>query len=317
MTNTWRRAYAWVCAIPPRVLLVGKLAFGLIAIAVVSKMVDWPSTFARLNGLFLPILAGIALAVVSVTMMALRWKLLIGTETPRRFSFMTAFRGACLGLFCNLALPGIVGGDAARAHYASVRAQITYPRSFLIVFTERLFGLIGTFLLLGIGLALNDHLERFTSVPAAQLALGLGVAGAVITLGVVLTRRFTKIPLLLFPVLLLVSIAGQSADFILVHFYGRAVSVDIPLEMLLLVIPLVFLASFIPLTPGGHGLREAVLTGLLTVGGVPVGEAALIALMVLVTKISSALLSGLVVLGDTDPLRNAKDAVTAPAQRSG
>ncbi len=170
---------------------------------------------------------------------------------------------------------------------------------------------------MGIGLALNDHLERFTSVPAAQLALGLAVAGGVIVLGVVLTRRFTQFPLLLFPVLLLVSIAGQSTDFILVHFYGRAVSVDIPLEMLLLVIPLVFLASFIPLTPGGHGLREAALTGLLTVGGIPVSEAALIALMVLVTKISSGLLSGLVVLGDTDPLRNAKEAVAAPARRGG
>jgi uncharacterized membrane protein YbhN (UPF0104 family) len=315
MTDARRRAYAWVCAIPPRVLLAGKLTFALIAIAVVAKMVDWPSTLARLDGLFLPILAGIALAVPVVMVMALRWKLIMGTETPQRFSFGTAFRGWCLGAFCNLVLPGIVASDAARAHYASVRAHIKYPRSFLVVMTERLFGLLSILLLAGIGVALNDHLDRFTSIPAAQLALGLVVAGAVTVAGVALTRRYTHVPLILFPVLLLLSIAGQSSDYLLVHFYGQAVSVDVPLDTLLLVIPLVFLASFIPLVPGGYGVREATLTGLLTVAGIPVSEAALIALMLFVTKIGSSLLSGLILISSGYELRNVRRAAAQPARR--
>jgi uncharacterized membrane protein YbhN (UPF0104 family) len=46
------------------------------------------------------------------------------------------------------------------------------------------------------------------------------------------------------------------------------------------------------LTPGGIGVREVTLTALLTLAGVPVSEAALIALMLLITKIGFSLLCG-------------------------
>ena len=207
-------------------------------------------------------------------------------------------------------MPGVVGSDAVRAHYASVRAKIDYRRALLVAFTERLFGLLSICLLLGIGLALNDHIERFTQISTNQLTLGLVVAGAIIVVGVVLTRRYTQIPLLLFPVLLVLSVLGQSSDFLLVHFFGRAVSVDIPLETLLLVIPLVFLASVISITPGGHGIREVTLTALLTLAGIPVGEAALIALMLLVTKIGFGLVCGVALIDGAHPLRKATEFVT-------
>jgi glycosyltransferase 2 family protein len=293
MESVVRRAYALVCAIPPRVVLAAKLAFALLAIAIVGRMVDWPTVAANLNGLFFWILAGIGLFMVPMHMvLALRWKLLIGSETPRHFSFLTALRGWCLGLFFNLLMPGLVAGEVVRAHYASVRAQIRYPRSFLVVLTERLFGLLSLCLLASIGVALNDHLDRFTPVPATQLAFGLAAVAASILLGVGLTRRYTRVRVLLFPLLLLLSIAGQSLDVLLVHIYGRAVSVNIPLETLLLVIPLVFLASVVPLTPGGHGVREVALTALLTLAGIPATEAALIALMLFVTEIGIGFVSG-------------------------
>jgi len=136
------------------------------------------------------------------------------------------------------------------------------------------------------------------------------LAGAIIVSGIVLSRRYTQIPLLLFPVLLVLSLLGQSSDFLLVHYFGRAVSVDIPLETLLLVIPLVFLASVIPITPGGHGIREVTLTALLTLAGIPVGEAALIALMLLVTKIGFGLACGVTLIDGAHPLRKATEIVT-------
>jgi uncharacterized membrane protein YbhN (UPF0104 family) len=287
-----RRAYDRLCAIPPRVVLAAKLAFAALAIVIVATMVDWPRVFTDLDGLSLPILAGVGLLIPILMVTAFRWKLLMGTETPQPFSFLTALRGWGLGVFCNLILPGLVGGDVARAHYASVHAHIKYARSFLVVLTERLFGLLSICLLAGVGLVMNDHLERFTPVPSTQLALGLAVVAAIVVAGVGLSRRYIQVPLLLFPLLLLLSVIGQSSDFLLVHFYGRALSVDIPLQTLLLVIPLVFVASVIPLTPGGIGVREVTLTALLTLAGVPVSEAALIALMLLITKIGFSLLCG-------------------------
>ena len=317
MESVFHRALAWVRAIPPRVVIAAKLVFALLAIVIVGATVDWRTVATHLNGLFLPILAGMLVMAPVLMVTAWRWKLIIGTETPERFSFLKALRGWGLGLFINLVVPGLVGGDAARAHYASVHAQIKYSRALMVAFTERLFGLLSICLLAGIGLALNDHIERFTQIPATELTLGLVVAGAIILVGMVLTRRYTQIPLLLFPLLLVLSVVGQSSDFVLVHFYGRAVSVDIPLETLLLVVPLVFLASVIPLTPGGHGVREATLTALLTLAGIPVSEAALIALMLFVTKIGFGLACGVALLDGTGQLRKATQIVTkddAPQQ---
>ena len=164
---------------------------------------------------------------------------------------------------------------------------------------------------------MNDHLERFTAVPATQLALGLAIATAIVLLGVGLIRRHSHIPLVLFPLLLLLSFAGQSSDFLLVHFYGRAVSVDIPLATLLLVIPLVFIASVLPLTPGGHGVREVTLTALLTLSGVPVSAAALVALMLLVTKVGFGALCGVVLIDGTHQFRKATEIVRQKVQSNG
>ena len=93
--------------------------FALLAIVFVGTMVDWPTVITDLGGSFLPILAGIVVLVPVAMVTALRWKLLIGTETPRHFSFRTAFRGWCLGWFVNLLMPGLVDGDVARATRAS------------------------------------------------------------------------------------------------------------------------------------------------------------------------------------------------------
>ena len=316
MERLFRRLYGLLRALPQRAILTIKLSFAALAIVVVAMMVDW-RTVARDPGLIPPILGGLAIMVPALMAMALRWKLLIGTETPRQFSFLHALRGWCLGLFSNLFVPGLVGGDVARAHYASVRAQIKYPRSLLVVFAERLFGLLAICLLGTIGLLINDHLDRFTTVPAAQLALALLLISTALLAGVGLIHRYTQISLLLFPLLLLLSIAGQLSDFLLVHFYGRAVSVNISLSTLLLVMPLVFLATVLSLTPGGTGVREVTLTALLTLSGVPVSAAALVALMLLVTKVGFSLICGLALFGGMHQLRRAVNSLTRKNRSSG
>ena len=311
MESVFDRWSAKLKAIPPRVVIAGKLSFSLAAITIVGMTVDWHTAAKNLDGLILPILAGMAFMLPALMVTALRWKLIIGTETPRHFSFLAAMRGWGLSIFVNLVVPGMVGGDAARAHYSSVSANIGYPRALAVVFTERLFGLFSICLLAAIGVVLNRNLDRFTQIPAADLTIGLVVAGAVILVGVILIRRHAHIPLALFPLLLLLSGLGQSSDFVLVHFYGRAVSVDIPLDTLLLVVPLVFLASAIPLTPGGLGVREATLTGLLTIAGIPIGQAALVALMLLITKVGFGLACGFALLnGSALPARQLKSLMT-------
>src|SRR5688500_4972080 len=133
MESVFRRAYDLLRDPPRQTVIAAKLALGLVAIGIVATMVDWPTVATNLDNLSLPVLAGIAVMTPAVMAMALRWKLIIGTETRRRFSYLTALRGWCLALFFNLMVPGLVGGDLARIYYANLYAQITYSRAFLVV----------------------------------------------------------------------------------------------------------------------------------------------------------------------------------------
>lgn len=291
MTNLAGRARALFGAVPPKVMLAAKLLFVAATLLFTLSMVDWETLTRQSAWLLLAILGGICFALLFVPVVALRWCLLIKIGSTGRLHFLNALRGYFLGLFCNLALPGAIGGDLVRAHFASVRAQIAYTRSGLIVLTERLFGLLSIFLLVGIGVALNDQLSQFTPLPATDLIVGLVVVGAVLIGAMGVARHYIGIPLVFVPLLLLLSMIGQSTDFVLIHFYGRFLSVDVPLQTLLIVVPLVFIASILPFAPGGHGAREVTLTGLLAVAGIPVSQAALIALMLLTTKVGVGLAS--------------------------
>lgn len=317
MERFLHRAHDLVRSVPPRAVLAIKLAVATLAILVVATMVDWRTVATDPHHLILPIFAGFAIMIPATLAVAFRWKLLVGNETPGHFSFANAVRGWCLGLFFNMVVPGVVGGDVARAHYASVRAQIKYPYSLLVVFTERLFGLLTICLLGTIGLLVNDNLDRFTKTPALQLVLAILFIFAIVLAGIRLIHRHSRISPRLFPLLLLLSIAGQSSDFLIVHFYGLVVSVNIPLTTLLVVLPLVFLATVLSLTPGGTGVREATLTALLTLSGVPVSAAALVALMLLVTKVGFALLCGLALFGGTNQIRKAVESLTPKRRSSG
>jgi uncharacterized membrane protein YbhN (UPF0104 family) len=280
MESVFSRAYAWISAISPRVVLAAKLAFALLAIVIVGMMVDWAKIITDLGGLFIPILAGIGVLIPVTMVTALRWTLLIGTETPRHFSFPTAVRGWCLGWFVNLVMPGLVGGDVPTTRAFGLKSNIRglflsssrsgrppqslssgrYRRG-----TQResrtLHSASSCAACVGLGDCRRDCCRRRGSDPA-----------------------YTQVSLLLFPLLLILSLVGQSPDFLLIHFYGRILSVNIPVETLLIVVPLIFIATVVPLTPGGHGIREVTLTALLKLAGIPVSEAALVALMLFVTK---------------------------------
>ena len=266
-----------------------RLALAAAALLFIVSIVDWQSIAHQGAWLPLVILVGVCISALFVPLLALRWMTLVRVGSTGRLSYLSALRGYFTGIFFNLALPGAIGGDLVRTHHASVHAGIGHARSGLIVVTERLFGLLSICLMAGIGLAMNDRLSAFTTIPRFEVVIALIVVTGVVVGAVAVGRRYIGIPMTLVPLLLLISAIGQSSDLLLVHLYGRFLSVHIPLETLLIVVPLVFIASVLPLVPGGHGAREVTLAGLLALSGVMASEAGLIALMLFLTKIGLGL----------------------------
>lgn len=72
---------------------------------------------------------------------SLRWKSLLGAQGIT-IGFWRALELTYLGLFCNNVMPGLTGGDVAKAYYASKLTSTKKTNAVVTVFLDRLIGLV-------------------------------------------------------------------------------------------------------------------------------------------------------------------------------
>ncbi len=220
-----------------------------------------------------------------------RWTVMIrmfGLLLPGR----TALRLNMEGLFFNMGLPSVVGGDAIRI-YRVRRYGLKTAQSAASVLLDRGYGMVGLLLLALIGLPVSFG---YIADPAARLGLVVlvfgGLAGFVIFLLLDLlptawrkwrviagiaglsgaARRVLKRPKLAFRVLPL-SLLGQSLMVGAVYVIAVGLDVSITYIDCLAIVPVVFLISIAPITIGGWGLREQAMVTGFSFLGVPGAEA--------------------------------------------
>ncbi|MCM8613510.1 lysylphosphatidylglycerol synthase transmembrane domain-containing protein [Accumulibacter sp.] len=132
------------------------------------------------------------------------------------------------------------------------------------------------------------------SLPAALLARLQAVIGVL--------RGIGETDLLL---ALLLSIAFQLIDIVVVQTIGRGLAIDLGLPTLLVTMPLVYLATVLPLSPGGLGVREGTMALVLAQSGVSSSAAALVALTVFLNRVLVGAVGGLAHLAGGSRLADA------------
>jgi len=252
---TWRRILPWL----------GTAA----AIAYVATLID-PDELLRAARRISPaaLVAATALVALNVVAGAERWRQLLTAYGARtRPSLLHATRLYFVAFFYNNYLPGAVAGDVVRGVVAK-EAFGNATASLAVVLVERALGLVGIFVLLATGLLL-------TPIDAGNLWLwsALGLAGsAAIVLALPLARRMRlpgklgelagRIPALssapAFATATLLSIATQALVALAGWVLLRAVDPSVGLGASLLIVPLAAATTFLPITVGGAGAREAV-----------------------------------------------------------
>lgn len=86
-------------------------------------------------------LAGLVLLAMIPWLAALRWQALVkGQDIP--MGYWKAIELTYLGLFCNNFMPGLTGGDFAKAYYASKLTSTKKASAVVTVFLDRLIGLV-------------------------------------------------------------------------------------------------------------------------------------------------------------------------------
>lgn len=216
------------------------------------------------------------------------------------------------GLFANLCLPTIVGGDVLRVALAG---QITHrPEAALSGgIMDRLTDMLALAILVTVGgIFARHHLAGWLG-QALTVAIVVGLGMVVLAFPLILRRPLARWPqrirrplgrglvgvraLWRRPTVALVglgcSLAIQSGFVLLNVWLGRSVGIDVGYATWFLVWPLAKIAALVPISLGGIAVREGSLAALLLPFGVPAATSVVCSLLWQTVMIAGGLLGGL------------------------
>lgn len=265
------------------------------------------------------ILLAISLHGVGFLLCSLRWRLLLDAQNVH-FSLGFLASSYLVGIFFNSFLPGTMSGDVVRALDTSDRVG-SVPRSMLIVFVERLTGMIALLVLAGVALSISGldvlghpNIQFFLiflsfSVLFAVLLLfhplGFRVISAIVDqvpLGPV-QRKFQQVAdsLRVFSgkgrvlaACIFISLLFQINVVIHYWFIGEALGIEISWFLYFAYIPASLLLLMIPASINGIGLREQAFIFLFGNAGVTTAFAVSLAWIAFGVVLLQAVVGGIV-----------------------
>jgi glycosyltransferase 2 family protein len=280
-------------SLPSWLITAIKVAVSVGLLALLVSQVDWAAIHDSLSLAMLPaLIAGTLLLMLPSLAIAIRWYVLLeAMEHPVPFRW--SLRQAFIGVFFNQCLPTSIGGDGYRIIVAKQRG-LDWRDATASVLVERYVGLICLLLVAACGmvpLALSLTSEAITGllilVVAGAIfgAFGVAAVAEIATFrklpGIVtkllnwwivgrilgLIRRVVRSQRIL-GILLVTSVIGHLVNSIAVWMLGQSIGVEVGIGTYLAVLSLAVLATLIPLSIAGWGIRDGVIVGLLGAVGV-------------------------------------------------
>ena len=292
-----------------------RAATSIALLGMILWWIPWQSLASAMGRISASVWVGtVAAFMAGHAVSAFKWRLLLGgTGVP--ISVALALRAHGLGLFANLCLPSLVGGDVVRAGLV-VREHGEAGAVVLASLGDRVNDSLALLLLSGAGalhcraggaplpeqLIVSIALLLVTGVVVGILVIGVlprtrlpdpiaRVAGRLHEAQVSLMER----PRVAFQALTL-SLAIQAGFVWLILWLATAIGIDQPAAVWFLVWPLAKLTALLPISLGGIGVREVALAALLVPFGVEAATAVAQSLCWEVVLIGSGLSAGTVVL---------------------
>jgi glycosyltransferase 2 family protein len=246
-------------------------ALGIAVVALLIRHYDARPVFHALGRERLSYFIGaIAVYLASQIMTSWRWHLLArmnGINGPFRETLAYYF----VGMFTNLFVPGLVGGDAARALYLGRRHQ-RLAEAIASVVADRGIGLLAVFwFAAGAALTLRTVKLPPSVVPVTVSIGAVALAGWLTSpllarlatnLGGRLGRLvepllvYLRHPAALVPAIIL-SLALQASLALCQYLLARGLGLETPLATFMLCVPIANVFASLPITLNGLGVREA------------------------------------------------------------
>lgn len=253
-------------------------------------------------------------------MSAFRWRLALRQITPTPPTIMTLLRLYLIGMFVNLGLPTMIGGDVARAELTR-RHLGGRGDAYATILADRVVGLVAVILLAFVavlfgGTAFTAEMRQPVLIVAAVTVVLLALlVPAVGRWDVEALRgrfsRFVDALLLLgrrprfLALSLAIALAVQSVAVVLpVAFLAGALGMDVPLAMHFILVPVMVIVAQLPIAPGGIGVRETGFVLLYGGIGVPAEVAFSLGLSWSLVLVTFGLLGGVLLATGQDRARS-------------
>ena len=289
------------------VKVLGSLSF----FALIFYKVPWRTLWAEASKLDPLTWGGVWLAFLFAHgVSAQKWRFCLSMARAR-IGVLDAFQCYGAGLFANLCLPSIVGGDALKAILAG-RLSGRFEAAVFGGLCERLLDIGALLGLIVVGGLLSQHTIDGWFAQAVLVGALVGIAGAVLFLPLVLRVGLERFPSKLrrplgrglvagrrlarrpgsAALVFLTSLALQTTFVALNMALGRGLGIDVPWTFWLLAVPLAKAITLAPISVGGFGLREVALAGLLGQVGVPPEQGFAVSLLWQSIIVASGLFGG-------------------------
>lgn len=300
-------------------LLRVALSAGLLAI--LAWQVDWHAMRADLAQVQLGYVAAALLVYVAAQLLsAYRWKVLLRPlQAPIGWGRVTALY--YVGMFFNLFLPTMIGGDAVKLFYVSSETG-GVTRGAVSILMDRNLGLMTLLLLaLAVTVVFGIELPRLPLLPLLSLLVaGFLLANLLLFHGRTfdLLRRILgrwRVPRVFETIdtahdalktyrmnpraVILALVLSLLFDFALMYFnYLDALGIGHPVELkyFFAFIPIISVVSMLPITLYGLGLREYSVVFLFGQVGMPREAAVLLAILALIIPAIASLPGGIIYL---------------------
>jgi hypothetical protein len=234
---------------------------------------------------------------------------------------------AFIGMFTNVFVPGLIGGDALRAVYLGRRHQ-RLGDAIASVAADRIVGLFGLFWMTAAAAALSANLPRSVTLPTIAVGvislvgfaalpligklaarLPARIANTTATIAPYLNRPLAMMPAIGLSVALQLSLA--TCQWIL----ARGLGLSAPLTLFLLCVPIANVFASLPVTLNGLGVRETAYLMLFGMAGMAKADAIALGLLWFAAAVLGNLTGVLAfVLTETPPLRATESPLLAQGE---
>lgn len=282
------------------------------------KLIDWNlvGNLAR-SGVIYDLWLGPLILLIGIGVAAERWCLILAFFGIT-LRWIEAFRMYLIGSFYSVLLPGVLGGDVVRVAICRTKTGGAAATILASVGIERGLGLWGVTMIGTFG-AVVVTLQMPVSFDVASLLLSplmtVGIPLAVWIAYVVANRvgpvnirtgligksteivhqfvgHVRELPSGLATRTLFFSTVFQASEIFIYFYFGHVMKINVPFAFYLFVIPLVYLATVLPISLGGIGVRESVLVWFLNIAGIPASEAVLLAFLVYLNRVVVGAIGG-------------------------